>query len=469
MRRLLDCFGADPLALDEGSAERLLTGSLDPDDAPPGYAGVTELLRAAGGPAQPHELSGEAELVSALAAAMRQPSRARPVGRFPVFEKSLSVKVAVAAGTAVLGLTGALASAGALPGPAQSFTASVLHHVGVSVPPAGDPASGSAPTASAPSSSTSTSTTTPGPAAKPVTLLPLHGLPPLPGIPGLSPVGGGSVTPAPTGPAAPSPTPAPPAAVGAVTTRYPVGTAGTVTVSQSGDTLQVVAVDSSPGWSYKIDKAGPDHDVQVHFTAPSGGDGQFHAELHDGQIHVDVHSNSNTPVAPPAPGPTTQYAVGTAGAVTVSQSGDTLQVVAVDPGPGWSYKTDKAGPDHDVQVHFTAASGGDGEFHAQIDKGQTRAEVHSNSQSPAAPPSAGPTTTQYTVGTAGTVTVSQSGDTLQVVAVDPSPGWSCKIDKAGPDHDVQVHFTAASGGDGELHAEIHNGQIHVDLHGTSQG
>jgi hypothetical protein len=36
MRRFLDHFDADPLTLDEGTADRLVTGSLAPADAPPG-------------------------------------------------------------------------------------------------------------------------------------------------------------------------------------------------------------------------------------------------------------------------------------------------------------------------------------------------------------------------------------------------------------------------------------------------
>jgi hypothetical protein len=46
-------------ALDNDTAERLLSGRLDPDDAPPAYAGVARLLQIAGAPPHPDELTGQ--------------------------------------------------------------------------------------------------------------------------------------------------------------------------------------------------------------------------------------------------------------------------------------------------------------------------------------------------------------------------------------------------------------------------
>jgi hypothetical protein len=45
--------------LDDDTAERLLAGRLDPDDAPPYYADVARLVRAASAPADPDELGWE--------------------------------------------------------------------------------------------------------------------------------------------------------------------------------------------------------------------------------------------------------------------------------------------------------------------------------------------------------------------------------------------------------------------------
>jgi hypothetical protein len=64
--------------LDADTAERLLSGRLDPDDAPPGYAEVTRLLRTAAAPADPAELAGEAAAMAAFRMAQRPP---RPAGR----------------------------------------------------------------------------------------------------------------------------------------------------------------------------------------------------------------------------------------------------------------------------------------------------------------------------------------------------------------------------------------------------
>ncbi|MDP9209732.1 MAG: hypothetical protein M3O65_14850, partial [Actinomycetota bacterium] len=52
--------------LDADTAERLLSGRLDPDDAPPGYAEVARLLRAAVAPADPAELTGQAAAMDAF-------------------------------------------------------------------------------------------------------------------------------------------------------------------------------------------------------------------------------------------------------------------------------------------------------------------------------------------------------------------------------------------------------------------
>ena len=46
-------------ALDDDTAERLLSGRLDPDDAPPAYAGVARLLQTAAAPPDPDELAGQ--------------------------------------------------------------------------------------------------------------------------------------------------------------------------------------------------------------------------------------------------------------------------------------------------------------------------------------------------------------------------------------------------------------------------
>ena len=66
-----------PIApLDADTAERLLSGRLDPDDAPPGYAEVARLLRAAAVPADQVDPTGEAAAMHAFRTAL---PRGRPV------------------------------------------------------------------------------------------------------------------------------------------------------------------------------------------------------------------------------------------------------------------------------------------------------------------------------------------------------------------------------------------------------
>jgi hypothetical protein len=136
------------LQLDEVSSERLLSGALDPDDAPPGFAGVAALLRAAGASAgrsrpgraadqnpttpSPKERLQVAAMVAAMSAGTpdgRIKPEAKP--RRPFFTRARACALLVA--TMLFGGTG-LALAGALPAPLQNAAASVLSKVGISVP-----------------------------------------------------------------------------------------------------------------------------------------------------------------------------------------------------------------------------------------------------------------------------------------------------------------------------------------------
>jgi hypothetical protein len=125
------------LALDEGTAERLLTGRTDPADAPPGYARAAAVLAAVSAPPDAEELVGEAAIVAELAAA----ARSHPVGlrlltprRSRVFTKLLTAKAAAV----VVGMlaTGGVAAAatGNLPDPAQQAAHALLGGAGVPAP-----------------------------------------------------------------------------------------------------------------------------------------------------------------------------------------------------------------------------------------------------------------------------------------------------------------------------------------------
>lgn len=118
--------------------EALLSGRLDPDDAPPELKGIAALVRAARAPATARELAGEVHLVAAIAAEMR---RSGPVGvvvdsrRRRLIGQALSAKV-IAATAAVLlsGGVAAAAATGSLPASLQRAVSHGLAHVGISVP-----------------------------------------------------------------------------------------------------------------------------------------------------------------------------------------------------------------------------------------------------------------------------------------------------------------------------------------------
>jgi len=71
MRRAVAGPDADPLAVDEETVERLLTGDLPPDQAPSGYAEVARLLAAAVAAPNPGELAGQAAVLAELRAVTR--------------------------------------------------------------------------------------------------------------------------------------------------------------------------------------------------------------------------------------------------------------------------------------------------------------------------------------------------------------------------------------------------------------
>lgn len=155
----------DPFALDAGTAERLVTGAVDVADAPPEYRAVAGTLQELREAPDRWELAGEPAAVELIAAAVvleRQPRRARRSRRS---SSRVARRAAAAAVVCVLPLTGGLASAGALPEPAQNFASTVFGEVGISVPTGSqDPADDAPPaTTSPPAPASSPGAGVPGP------------------------------------------------------------------------------------------------------------------------------------------------------------------------------------------------------------------------------------------------------------------------------------------------------------------
>jgi hypothetical protein len=132
---------ADPLALDDDTVERLLTGDLSPAQAPPAYARVAELLAAAAAAPSPGELAGQA----AVLAELRAVTRARPPTT--TIRRARTPRRRRRAGLAVVLVVGALATGGVagaatghLPGPVREAARSILGTAG-----RGDPASSTRP------------------------------------------------------------------------------------------------------------------------------------------------------------------------------------------------------------------------------------------------------------------------------------------------------------------------------------
>lgn len=122
-----------PLPLDPGTADRLLSGALRPEDAPPGYAEVATLLQAVTAGPSSGELARKAQAVSAMATAIGSHS-AGSVSARSRRSKMFKLKIATALVGASMAASTGMALAGALPAPAQNVASTLLAKVGVSVP-----------------------------------------------------------------------------------------------------------------------------------------------------------------------------------------------------------------------------------------------------------------------------------------------------------------------------------------------
>ena len=136
MRRLLH-FGTHPetLALDDHTAERLLSRSMAPADAPPEYRLVAATFRSlAQDPIGPESVD-ENNAVKAIATAIAATPRSCPaVRRLPAPSRMRVTMHAVAVLAAGLSLGTGLTMAGALPGGAQAVASNVLAKFGISSP-----------------------------------------------------------------------------------------------------------------------------------------------------------------------------------------------------------------------------------------------------------------------------------------------------------------------------------------------
>ena len=122
------------LLLDRDTADRLLTGHVEPDDAPPGYAHVAELLRSASS-CPPIDAERERATVAAMVEELRSHLEDEPPirPRRPITRFARAKVVALAVGAMLVGTT-SLAFAGALPGAAQGVAQTMLATIGVRVP-----------------------------------------------------------------------------------------------------------------------------------------------------------------------------------------------------------------------------------------------------------------------------------------------------------------------------------------------
>jgi hypothetical protein len=151
----------DPLALDDASVERLLTGTLPAASAPPGYAGVARLLAATVAPPTPRELAAQPAVLAELRAVAGGRRAAATARSARPRRRRFGLAVVVVVGALATG--GVAAATGHLPNPVREAARSVLGPAGGT--PAGptSPTSLAAPGTAAASPGGSASTVAPGP------------------------------------------------------------------------------------------------------------------------------------------------------------------------------------------------------------------------------------------------------------------------------------------------------------------
>lgn len=123
--------------LNDSTASAFLGGRIVPDDAPPGYQDVAELIRIARKPASADKLADEDYVVARFAVAVRETNsvstHTNVIERRPImFSQILSAKVAAAAAVAIIG--GGTAAAVAMPVSAHVGASSNVSRPGVAVP-----------------------------------------------------------------------------------------------------------------------------------------------------------------------------------------------------------------------------------------------------------------------------------------------------------------------------------------------
>jgi hypothetical protein len=122
--------------IDDDTADRLLSGQVAPEDAPPSFRAIAQAVQEAR-LATDVDPTRESATVAAVVEALHSgfPSDA-PVRSKRMLARMLSAKVAAIAAVGVLGVTAAAAAAATntLPDPAQSAISNAASHVGLSVP-----------------------------------------------------------------------------------------------------------------------------------------------------------------------------------------------------------------------------------------------------------------------------------------------------------------------------------------------
>jgi hypothetical protein len=133
MRRPFTDSDAEPLAFDEETVERLLSGELSPEQAPPGYTDVAKLLAATTAAPGREELAGQAAALAELRAVTRAGAADHRLAAKPRRRRRVGLAAVIVVGAfAIGGVAGA--ATGHLPGPVREAVRSILVTVGGAEP-----------------------------------------------------------------------------------------------------------------------------------------------------------------------------------------------------------------------------------------------------------------------------------------------------------------------------------------------
>ncbi len=242
-----------------------------------------------------------------------------------------------------------------------------------------------------------------------------------------------------------------------------VSDAGQVVVAQSGAELEIVGVETNPGWTHEVEVA-KGREVEADFRSPDRRI-QFNAELEDGQIRVRVrertgstvveHTSTTVAVAP-------STTVADSSSTTAAGSGssttmDDITSTSIDDSTTSTTVDDSTSTTMDDTTSTTM----DDTTSTSMEDSTTSTTVDDSTSTTMGDAPTGSGSETYAVGGAASVTVSWANGTMSLGSVSVSDGWVIEKKEVRSDR-VKLEFENGES-DAEFEARLESGSIRVEI------